>query len=96
MPEQFENGWNSLQDFDAIERYLSISLSVYTMPFPMCRLEFNFQTLPFSKCAGKMCRFRVNKRPIRNITSKCADTCERGLTANYPKFLSSTLIKRKI
>ena len=38
----------------------------------MCRLEFNFQNLPFSKCAGKkMFRFRVNadivKGHIRHI-----------------------------
>ena len=36
--------------------------------FKLCRLEFIFQNVPFSKSAGKkMCRFRVNGRPIRDI-----------------------------
>ena len=54
---------NSLQDFEAIERYLhpkasktvlfSKFSSFYDAVSKMCRLEFSFQNLPFSKCAGK-------------------------------------------
>ena len=64
---------NSLQDFDAIERYLhpkcqsvlfqkcrklfyfQIFKYLHDAVFKMCRLEFNVQNLPFSKCAGKKC-----------------------------------------
>ena len=77
---------NSLQDFDAIERYLlRHTLSVdqffsksvdncsifiifkclHDAISKMCRLEFNFENLPFSKCAGKKCG--VFLWPIRLI-----------------------------
>ena len=49
----------------------------------LCRLRFRFQNLPFSKSAGKkMCRFRVNRRPIRHIFHRFQNlpaSCERSL-----------------
>ena len=65
---------NSLQDFDAIERYLhpicqsilfqkrvehcsifKIFKCLHDVVSKMCRLEFNFQNLAFSKFAGRNC-----------------------------------------
>ena len=94
MPEQFENGTrfdskNSLQDFDAIERYLvnqSCSKSVencsifkifkclHDVVSKMCRLEFNFQNLPFSKCACKNVPFSCEREACPSYfspLSKC-------------------------
>ena len=97
MPEQFENGTNfdgknSLQDFDAKDLYLhpknrSILTNVLFLSFSsvseMCRLEFRFQNLLFLKfCRQKICRFRVNGRPIRHIFHRfqnVAASCERSL-----------------
>ena len=49
----------------------------------ICRLEFLFQNLPFSKFAGKkMCHFRVNGRAIRHIFHRFQNvpiSCERSL-----------------
>ena len=55
-----------------------------------CRLRFRFQDLPFSKstvfkiCRQKMCRFRVNGRPIRRIFHRFQNvpaSCERSLSS---------------
>ena len=67
--------------------FSSIS-GVYTIHdavFKMCRLEFRFQNLPFSKSAGKNVPFfRVNGRPIRHIFHHflhVTASCERSLNA---------------
>ena len=58
-------------------------------------LEFLFQNLPFSKSAGKkMCRFRVNGRPIRHIFHRFQNvpaSCERSLSfvANFRNLCDS-------
>ena len=55
----------------------------------LCRLQFRFQNLPFSKSAGeKMCRFRVNGRPIRRIFHRFQNvpaSCERSLNQGRSK-----------
>ena len=49
----------------------------------MCRVEFRFLNLPFSKSAWKkMCRFRINGRPIRHIFHRFQNvpaSCERSV-----------------
>ena len=71
---------SSLQDFDAKEVYLnhnnrSVSFKKRRKIFCFHHLqvfsEYRFQNVPFSKstvfkiCRQKMCRFRVNRMPIR-------------------------------
>ena len=57
------------------------------------RLGFRFQNLPFSKSAGKkMCRFRVNGRPIRQIFHRFQNvpaSCERSLKNTFKSHGSS-------
>ena len=49
----------------------------------MCRQELRVQNVPFSKSAGKkMCRFRVNGKPIHYIFHRFQNvpaSCERSL-----------------
>ena len=92
---------NSLQDFDAIGRYLHLrcqsvlfhkrrelfyfqSFQVFTR----CRFQNVLVRVQFSKCTvfkmcrQKMCRFRVNGRPIRHIFHRFQNvpaSCERSL-----------------
>ena len=53
----------------------------------MCQLELCFQNLPFSKSVGKkMCRIRVNGRPIRHIFhcfQGMPASCERNLKQKW-------------
>ena len=92
---------NSLQDFDAIERYLhSKRQSVLLQKrgtlfyfqnfqvFTRCRfqnvpvrVQFSKSTV-FKMCRQKMCRFRVNARPIRRMFHRFQNvlaSCERSL-----------------
>ena len=92
---------NSLQDFDAIERYLhpkcqsvffqktsKIVLFLNFQVFTRCRFQNVPIRVPFSRstvfkiCRQKMCRFRVNRRPIRRIFHRFQNvpaSCERSL-----------------
>ena len=106
MPEQFENGRkfdskNSLQDFDAKEKYLhpkdrSVSFQKrlnmfyfhHFKVFTRCRFQNVPIRVPFSKstvfkiCRQKVCRFRVNRMPIRRIFHRFQNvpaSCERSL-----------------
>ena len=92
---------NSLQDFDAIERYLHPKCRTvlfqkrrklfyfhHFQVFTQCRfknvpvrIQFSKSTV-FKMCLQKMCRFRVNGRPIRHIFHRFQNvpaSCERGL-----------------
>ena len=92
---------NSLQDFDAIERYLHPNCrSVlfqkrrkrfyfqHYQVFTQCRfqkvpvrVQFSKSTV-FKMCWQKMCRFRVNGRPIHHIFHRFQNvlaSCERSL-----------------
>ena len=59
--------------------------SVYTMPFPKCAgYSFVFKIYRFQNRLVKMCRFRVNGRPIRQIFHRfqyVPALCERSLTS---------------
>ena len=49
----------------------------------MCRLKFHFQNLSSSNLPAKMCRFRVNGRPIRHIFHRFQNvppSCENSLS----------------
>ena len=67
--------------------YFKIFKCLHDAVSKMCRLEFRFQNLPFSKSAGKkMCRFRVNRRPIRRIFHRFQNvptSCERSLSLMF-------------
>ena len=112
MPEQFENGRkfdskNSLQDFDAKEKYrhpknrsvsfqkrLKMFYFHHFKVFTRCRFQNVPIRVPFSKstvfkiCRQKMCRFRVNRRPIRRIFHRFQNvpaSCERSLNHKTSK-----------
>ena len=92
---------NSLQDFDAIERYLhpkcqpvlfqkrrKLIYFHHFQVFTRCRFQsvpvrVQFSTsIVFKMCRHKMCRFRVNRGPIRHIFHRFQNvpvSCERGL-----------------
>ena len=96
---------NSLQDFDAIERYLhpkcrsvlfqkrpKLSYFHYFQVFARCRFQNVPVRVPFSKstvfkiCRRKMCRFRVNRRPISYILHHFQNvpaSCERSLKQSF-------------
>ena len=74
--------------------------------FKRCCFKFMPVTVPFSKstvfkiCRQKMCRFRVNRRPIRRIFHRFQNvpaSCERSLTLfilafqTYMRFLTNPL-----
>ena len=92
---------NSLQDFDAIERYLhhkcqsilfqnrrKLFYFHHFQVFTRCRfqnvpvrVQFSKSTV-FKMCRQKMCRFRVNGRPICHIFHRFQNvpaSCERSL-----------------
>ena len=92
---------NSLQDFDAIERYLhpkcrSVSFQKrrklfyfhHFQVFTRChvqnvlvRVQFSKSTV-FKMCRQRMCRFRVNGKPIHHIVHRFQNvpaSCERSL-----------------
>ena len=85
---------NSLLDFDAKEKYLhpkNRPVSIQKRRKMLClRCCFKFipVRVPFSKptvfgiCRQKICRFRVNRRPIRHIFHRFQNvpaSCERSL-----------------
>ena len=85
---------NSFLDFDAKEKYLhrkNRPVSIQRRQKMLClRCCFKFipVRVPFSKstvfeiCRQKMCRFRVNRRPIRHIFHRFQNlpaSCERSL-----------------
>ena len=59
-------------------------------------LEFRFQkSTVFEICRQKMCRFRVNGRPIRHIFHRFQNvpaSCERSLIQNYDVFVISSQV----
>ena len=86
---------NSFLDFDAEEKYLhpkNRPVSIQKRRKMLClRCCFKFIPVraPFSKstvfeiCRQKMCRFRVNRRPIRHIFHRFQNlpaSCERSLS----------------
>ena len=113
IPAHFENGRkfdskNSLQDFDAKEKYLHpknrpvsiqkrrkmFCLHHYRV-FTRCCLKSRPVRVPFSNstvfeiCRQKMCRFRVNGRPIRHIFHRFQNvpaSCERSLRNTFYSF----------
>ena len=112
IPAQFENGRkfdskNSLQDFDAKEKYLHsknrpVSIQKrrkmcylhHCRVFTRCCFKSIPVKVPFSKstvfkiCRQKMCRFRVNGRPIRHIFHRFQNvpaSCERSLILRHSK-----------
>ena len=100
---------NSFLDFDAEEKYLHTKnrpVSIQKRCKMIClRCCFKFipVRVPFSKstvfeiCRQKMCRFRVNRRPIRHIFHRFQNlpaSCERSLkVSHYRKFQNNGTMK---
>ena len=64
----------------------------------MCRLEFRFQNLPFSKSAGKNVPFSCEREAYpSNFSppSKCAGMCERSLKPRLSVHLSCSLLPQR-
>ena len=123
MPAHFENGRkfdsnNSLQDFDAKEKYLhpkNRPVSIHKRRkmcclhhcrvFTRCCFKFRPVRVPFSKstvfeiCWQKMCRFRVNGRPIRHIFHRFQNvpaSCERSLTCQIVVIIRMRCLEFKV
>ena len=97
---------NSFLDFDAKEKFIrrkNRPVSIQKRQKMLClRCCFKFIPIrvPFSKstvfeiCRQKMCRFRVNRRPIRHIFHRFQNlpaSCERSLKYNRCSLTSNQL-----
>ena len=78
----------------SFQKWLKMFCFRHFLVFTRCRFQNVLVRVPFSKstvfkiCRQKMCRFRVNGRPIRRIFHRFQNvpaSCERSLTQLLPK-----------